>query len=52
LRNEADWNSPLIQRYLAAAAGDTYNVVQMPTDGLGGPKLTPDTGEGSPRPES
>lgn len=52
LRNEADWNSPLIQRYLAAAEGETYDVVQMPTDGVGGPKLPPDSGEGSQRPES
>jgi len=52
LRNEADWNSPLIQRYLAAAEGGTYNVVQVPADGIGGPALTPDAGEGSTRPES
>ncbi len=52
LRNQNDWNSPLIQRYLAAAQGDTYNVVQHPTNGVGGPTLTPDSGEGSTRPTS
>lgn len=52
LRNQDDWNSPLIQRYLAAAQGDTYNVVQHPIDTGGGPALTPDSGEGSTRPTS
>src|SRR5690606_17415995 len=52
LRNPDDWNSPLIQRYLAAARSDTYNVVQVPHDGTGGSALTPDSGEGSTHPAS
>lgn len=52
LRNPEDWNSPLIQRYLAAAQGDTYNVVQHPVNAGGGSTLTPDSGEGSTRPAS
>jgi curli production assembly/transport component CsgG len=50
LRNQEDWNAPIIQRYLAAAESDVYNVVQgqsAPT-----PALPPDSGEGSTRPTS
>src|SRR5690606_38438521 len=28
LRHDADWESPLVQRYLAAAQSDTFNVVE------------------------
>lgn len=56
LKNQDDWNSPLIQRYLAAARGDVYDVVQYPaTDasaGAGNKPLAPDSGEGSTRPAS
>ncbi|HZH57394.1 MAG TPA: CsgG/HfaB family protein [Burkholderiaceae bacterium] len=52
LRNEADWNSPLIQRYLAAAEGETVNVVQTPGTAARAPALAPDPGEGSTRIES
>lgn len=52
LRNQEDWNSPLIQRYLAAAQSDTYDVVQHSTDGMVNPELTPDSGEGSTSPSS
>lgn len=51
LRNEADWNSPLIQRYLAAGEG-VFNVVQMPTDTAAPKVLPPDAGEGSAPPSS
>lgn len=52
LRNEQDWNSPLIQRYLAAAKSDTYDVVQHSVQETGATTLTPDAGEGSARPSS
>ena len=51
LRNEADWNSPLIQRYLAAGEG-VFNVVQMPSDTAAPKVLPPDAGEGSAPPSS
>ncbi|NLC35029.1 MAG: curli production assembly/transport protein CsgG, partial [Alcaligenaceae bacterium] len=50
LKNPEDWNSPIIQQYLAAAQSDTYDVVQHSVSGLGDPRLTPDSGEGSRSP--
>jgi len=47
LRNPDDWNSPIIQRYLAAAQSDVYDVVQHTTNGVNQTELTPDSGEGS-----
>lgn len=52
LRNQEDWNSPLIQRYLAAAQSDVYDVVQHATGGLDTPQPPPDSGAGSPPPSS
>jgi len=50
LRNPDDWNDPLIQRYYAAAQGDTYNVVQGAVTLPDSPGSAPDSGEGSTRP--
>ena len=50
LRNTEDWNNPLIQRYLAAGQGDTYNVVQGTDAPVTAPVSAPDSGEGSTRP--
>ncbi len=48
LRDQADWNSPIIQRYLAAAQSDVYNVVQGSTAAVANTVSTPDSGEGKP----
>ncbi len=52
LNNQADWDSPILQRYLAAAQSDTYDVVQHSTEGLVNTNLTPDSGGGSAQPSS
>ncbi|HLT98687.1 MAG TPA: CsgG/HfaB family protein [Burkholderiaceae bacterium] len=52
LRNEEDWNSPILQRYLAAAQSDTYDVVQHSTQGSVNTELPPDSGAGSAQPSS
>jgi len=52
LRHDADWESPLIQRYLAAAQSDTFNVVQGAITPPPGSGLAPDSGGGSTRPTS
>lgn len=52
LRNEEDWNSPILQRYLAAAQSDTYDVVQHSTQGSLSKELPPDSGNGSAQPSS
>ena len=52
LRNNADWESPLIQRYLAAAESDMFNVVQGSVTPPQGSGLAPDAGGGSARPSS
>ena len=49
LRNQEDWNDPLIQRYLAASQGDIYNVVQGSDAPVSQPVSPPDSGEGSTR---
>lgn len=52
LRNEEDWNSPILQRYLAASQSDTYDVVQHTARGAVSTELSPDSGGGSAQPSS
>lgn len=52
LANQDDWNSPVLQRYVAAAQSDTYDVTQHSTEAYANTNLTPDSGDGSPSPSS